>query len=105
MVLDVLSAELERLFELDQLRELSEELLGIDPNLIDGSDAKGSFTLALVQRCIATDAVEALCDAVLALRDNADPKLSEFRTRGYVQPEAVRVRDALGPYLIERKLG
>src|ERR1044071_741839 len=46
-----LGAELERLYELDELKTLSSGLLGLDPDELGGTTAKGSFARALARRC------------------------------------------------------
>ena len=44
---DLLRGELERLFDLDELKKLSDELLGIDPEQVGGTEGKGAFARAL----------------------------------------------------------
>lgn len=61
---DILRGELERMFELDELFHLSTDLLGFDPQVVGGTDGKGSFARALVARCAAEDALLALADAM-----------------------------------------
>lgn len=51
MELDVLRAELERLFELDELMVLSHDVLGFDPETVGGTSTLGSFAGALVGYC------------------------------------------------------
>ena len=43
MELEVLRAELERLFELDELMQLSQDVLGFDPESVGGTATLGSF--------------------------------------------------------------
>jgi tetratricopeptide (TPR) repeat protein len=105
MHLDTLRAELERLFELDELMSLSSEVLGLDPEQVGGTSAKASFVRALTEQCVATGAVEALCDAIAASQEYLDPKLAELRTRGFVEPEVLDNGDSVGACLILRKLG
>lgn len=61
---DLLRGELERLFELDEMTALSEELLGYEPSLLGDAAGKGAFARALVERCAADSALEALADAM-----------------------------------------
>ena len=104
MGLDVLRAELERLFELEQLKQLSEELLGQDAPPDTGM-AKAAFAGTLVQRCVETHAVEALCDVLVASREGTDPGIAELRSQGYAPAEELAQGEHLGDYLIERRLG
>ena len=64
--LEVLRAELERIFELEELVKLSREILGFDPEQIGGTAALGSFAGALVTHCQENDAIVALADALKA---------------------------------------
>jgi tetratricopeptide (TPR) repeat protein len=59
-----LQGELERLFELESMMELSREWLGVSPQDIGNTDAKGAFARALVNHCAQTDALVALADAM-----------------------------------------
>ena len=69
---DILRGELERLFELDEMKRLSGELLGYDPEQVGGTGGKGAFARALVDCCAREDSLEALADAMLlASRDRA----------------------------------
>ena len=77
-----LIAELESRFELEELKQLGQGLLGLDPGSIGGEDHLGSFARALVLRSVALDAVEALCDAVSAKRPDARQKLDGLRRLG-----------------------
>src|SRR5258706_5255358 len=95
-----LCAELERLFDLDELKSLSRDIRGLDPEALDGAGAKGSFVKALTQRCVESDAVVALCDAMAAARDDLDPRVSELRSHGLGSDEDLELGDELGPYLV-----
>ena len=81
MSLATLCAELERLFELDDLIRLSQDALGLDPEAVGGTSAKATFVKRLVDHCVDHDAVEALCDAVAANHEYMDPLLVEIRSR------------------------
>jgi hypothetical protein len=105
MALDILRAELERLYELEELKGLSRDLLGLDPDRIGGTAAKGSFAKALVEYCATEDAIEALADAVVAQRGDDAQRFGEIRTRGFSPAEELESGDSFGPYLVLRKLG
>jgi len=62
---DILRGELERLFELDDMKRLSTDLLGFDPESVGSTTGKGAFARALVDHCAGEDALEALADAIL----------------------------------------
>ena len=48
--IDILRAELERLFSLDEMTSMSQRLLGLDPIDVGGATAKASFAQALTER-------------------------------------------------------
>lgn len=102
---DLLRAELERLFELEELLNLSRDLLGFDPDAIGGTAAKGSFAGALTGYCREQEAIEALCDALLALRPEASPDLSRILSGGLAESERLELGSTFGPYVITRELG
>src|SRR5262245_1556126 len=93
MDIEILRGELERLFELDELLKLSESVLGFEPNLVGGASAKGSFAGALTAYCDEHDAVEALCDAVLAIKPDANPALAELRHGSVAHDDDLRLGD------------
>ncbi|MFO0566465.1 MAG: tetratricopeptide repeat protein [Polyangiaceae bacterium] len=105
METDILRAELERLFELNELIDLSKNVLGFDPEQVGGSAAKGSFANALTQHCVQSDAVEALCDALLASKPDVNTKIAQIRLAGLPFDEDLRPGSALGEYTVVRKLG
>ncbi|HEY2409310.1 MAG TPA: tetratricopeptide repeat protein, partial [Polyangiaceae bacterium] len=102
---DILRAELERLFELDELLGISRDLLGFEPEAVGGTLAKASFAGALTAHCLEHDAIEALCDAVVATRGDVSQKITDLRVTGLSPDEELRAGDELGPYLILRQLG
>jgi len=104
MHLDILSGELERLFDLDELQALSIDLLGFDPSAVGGTTHKGSFARALTAYCVAEDAVEALCDALLATKKGVDPRVVELR-QGALSERPLEPGDQLGAFTIVRPLG
>src|SRR5262245_62448907 len=105
METDILRAELERLFELDELLRLSQQVLGFEPDQIGGTAGKGSFANALTEHCIQSDAIEALCDALLASKTDVNPKIQHIRVNGIPFDEELKPGSALGPFTIVRKLG
>lgn len=105
METDILRAELERTFELDELLNLSRNVLGFDPEVVGGTAAKGSFANALTQHCVDADAVEALCDALLASKPDVNAKIATIRLSGLPFDEELRPGQTLGDYTIVRKLG
>lgn len=105
MDIDLLRAELERLFELEELFTVTRDLLGFEPETIGGTAAKGSFVRALTEHCIELESVEALCDAVVGSKGDAHPDLLKLGARGVPDRDDIPLGDRLGPFLIARKLG
>ncbi|GAB4197689.1 MAG: hypothetical protein OHK0013_06100 [Sandaracinaceae bacterium] len=60
-----LRSELERLFELDELKALASNLLGLSPDEVGGTSGKGTFARALVERMASEGSLAALVDAVV----------------------------------------
>ena len=105
MSIEILRAELERLFELEELLQMSRNVLGFDPEEVGGTAAKGSFAKALTDHCAEVDAVEALCDAMLASKSEVNPKIGQIRVNGLPFDEELRSGANLGDFTIVRKLG
>ncbi len=105
MAIDILRAELERLFELEELLTMSRAVLGFDPDELGGAAAKGSFVNALTEHCVEVDAVEALCDAMLASKAEVNPKVAQIRINGLPFDEELKSGSSLGGATIVRKLG
>ncbi|HEU5074601.1 MAG TPA: protein kinase, partial [Polyangiaceae bacterium] len=105
MHLDILSGELERLFELEELEALSKNLLGFDPEAVGGTTHKESFAVALTAHCVAEDAVEALCDALLATKSGVDVRIHELRRVGSLPERALESGSKLGAFSVVRPLG
>src|SRR5688572_27428577 len=105
MYLDILSGELERLFELEELEALSRDLLGFAPAEVGGTAQKGSFASALTAHCADQDAVEALCDAVCATKQEVDLRILELKTYGSLPERVLKPGDPVGPFSITRPLG
>ena len=102
---DILQAELERLFDLPELLKLSRDLLGFDPDSVGGTAAKASFAGALTAHCLEHDAIEALCDAMLATHGEVNPKVADLRVTGVALDEELQPNSSFGPYTILRKIG
>ncbi|MEP7051415.1 MAG: tetratricopeptide repeat protein [Pseudomonadota bacterium] len=102
---EILRAELERLFELPDLLKLSREVLGFEPDGVGGTAAKASFAGALTAHCLEHDAIEALCDALLATHGDVHSKIVDLSITGVVQDEELKAGAELGPYVILRKIG
>jgi tetratricopeptide (TPR) repeat protein/tRNA A-37 threonylcarbamoyl transferase component Bud32 len=101
--IDILRAELERLFSLDELTSMSHRLLGLDPQDVGGSDAKASFARALTERCLDGDRIDALVDVILVSRQGVDPRVRDVV--GLFGKEDLAQGKSLGPFLVLRKLG
>jgi tetratricopeptide (TPR) repeat protein/tRNA A-37 threonylcarbamoyl transferase component Bud32 len=102
---DLLRAELERLYELDELVALSRDLLGFDPERVGGTAAKASFAGALTSHCVEQDAVEALCDVLLATRANVSAQVADIRLTGLHAEEELKPGTDFGDFTVVRKLG
>ncbi|MET0387475.1 MAG: serine/threonine-protein kinase, partial [Polyangiales bacterium] len=70
--LDLLQGELERLYDLDELLNLSSEVLGFPPTNVGGTGSKGAFARSLVEHCQHEDALAALVDAIILTSERAD---------------------------------
>lgn len=100
--IDLIRGELERLFSLDELVELSESMLGLRAEDVGDRSAKASFARALAERCAKGEQLEALVDVMRVYKREVDPRVFDVHLWG--SPE-VPVGGHFGPYLIERKLG
>jgi len=101
--IDILRAELERLFSLDELTSMSQRLLGLDPADVGGATAKASFARALAERCVDGDRIDALVDVILVSRQGVDPRVRDVA--GLYGREELAPGQALGSFLVVRKLG
>ncbi len=104
MELEVLRAELERLFELDELMQLSQDVLGFDPEAVGGTATLGAFAGALVGHCLDVDALAALTDALAVTKPNIDRRIQVLNDIVPVDGE-LKPGDKLEEYTIVRKLG
>ncbi len=101
--IDILRAELERLFSLDELTSMSQRLLGLDPEDVGGGAAKATFAQALTEQCLDHDRIDALVDIILVSRQGVDPRVRDVV--GLFGKEELPSGKSLGPYVLGRKLG
>src|SRR5579859_1201070 len=101
--IDILRAELERLFSLEEMTSMSERLLGLDPQEVGGSSAKASFAQALTERCLDRDQIDALVDVILVSRQGVDPRVRDVTS--LFGQEELEAGARVGPFVVERKLG
>ena len=104
MLVETLTAELERLFELPDLTRFSREALGFEPEDIGGVATRASFARALAEQAVASEAVDALLDAIAIDRHGLPSSLESVRERAGASEE-LSPGDALGGYTIISKLG
>ena len=74
---EILRGELERLFELDDLKRISTDLLGLSLDEIGSASGKGAFARSLVDLCVRQDSLEALADAVLFSAKGVDDRVRQ----------------------------
>jgi tetratricopeptide (TPR) repeat protein len=101
--IDLLRAELERLFSLDEMTSMSLRLLGLDPDDVGGATAKASFAKALTERCVDGDKIDALVDVILVSRQGVDPRVRDVA--GLLGKDEIPQGKTLGPFMVLRKLG
>lgn len=101
---DLLRGELERVFELDEMQQLSRDLLGFQPEDVGSSAGKGAFARALVEQCAGRDALEALADAIVlsAGERELDERVHVLHSD---HGEELEVGAELGTYRVLKKLG
>jgi tetratricopeptide (TPR) repeat protein len=102
--IETLCAELEQLFELEELMTLSEELLGFSPDEVGGTAKVGSFAHALANHCIRENAVEALRDALIARKPAQKERFAAIHTEAF-GPGELHAGDRFGPFTIAQPLG
>ncbi|MBX3202183.1 MAG: protein kinase [Labilithrix sp.] len=100
--IDIVRGELERLFTLDEMTTMSERLLGLAPDEVGGQSAKGSFALALTERCFDGDRIDALVDVILHSRKEVDPRVRDIVT--LLGKEELAAGRQLGDFTIQRKI-
>ena len=91
MLVETLTAELERLFELPDLTRLSRDALGFEPEDIGGVATRASFARALAEQAVASEAVDALLDAIALDRRGLPSSLESVRERAATS-DAARAR-------------
>jgi tetratricopeptide (TPR) repeat protein len=101
--IDILRAELERLFSLDELTSMSQRLLGLNPDEVGGVGAKATFAKALAERCIGSDQLDALVDVILVSRPGADPRVQDVP--GLFGREELAPGSRVGAFVVTRKIG
>ncbi len=104
MLVETLTAELERLFELPDLTRLSRDALGFEPEDIGGVATRASFARALSEQAVASEAVEALLDAIALDRRGLPSSLESVR-EGATASEGLSAGDSMGQYVVLEKLG
>lgn len=97
---DILRGELERLFELEDMLALSSDLLGLSPDEVGGTSGKGAFARALVERCLADDALVALADAMAFSKKGVKPDVDLFARAEDLAPGTM-----VGAFKIAKKVG
>ena len=105
MSIELIRGELERLFSLEEMLNLSEDLLGFEPELVGGTASTASFARALTDHCRTQDAIAALIDAVTSTKPKASPKLYKFVEDILRAPVDLKAGSTLGPFKIVRKIG
>ncbi|HEY8041934.1 MAG TPA: tetratricopeptide repeat protein [Polyangiaceae bacterium] len=101
--IEILRAELERLFSLEEMTSMSQRLLGLDPEDVGGATAKASFAKALTERCLDGDRIDALVDVILVSRQGVDPRVRDVV--GLFGKEELSPGQSLGQFVVQRKLG
>jgi tetratricopeptide (TPR) repeat protein/serine/threonine protein kinase len=101
--IDIVRGELERLFTLEEMTKMSERLLGLVPEEVGGQSAKGSFALALTERCFDGDRIDALVDVILHSRKEVDPRVRDIVT--LLGKEELAAGRQLGDFTIQKKIG
>jgi len=103
--IEVLRAELERLFNLDELVRVSKDGLGFEPADVGGEATLGSFAKALVAYCERQEAVLALVDVVRNSGRDLHPALAALLSGEPDKDALLSPGSVLGNYQIARKLG
>lgn len=99
---DLLRGELEKHFDLDAMKRISADLLGLDPEEVGGTSAKGAFARALVERCAREDGLLALADAVLLSAKNVDDRVKHVFDA--LPGEELAPGTMVGSYRVVKKL-
>ncbi len=102
---DTLRGELERLFEFEELVELSRDILGLAPDDVGATASKAAFSRALVERCVDLELVEAMLDAISTLKPGLDGKVREAIARSLFDHQDRMGGSEFGQWTIVRKIG
>lgn len=105
MSIELIRGELERLYSLEAMMDLSSRLLGFEPKEVGGTASSASFARALIEYCRSRDAVAALVDAVLATKGDSAPQLPRAVDAVLRAPVELKIGDSFGEYKITKKLG
>jgi hypothetical protein len=103
MSTEIVRGELERLFSLEELLLLSDELLGFSPDDVGGTASKASFAKALLERCSETNSTLALIDAMVGSRPDLDARVRELLRTSTPDPE-LKAGATFGRFTIQRKI-
>lgn len=101
--LDSLQGELERLFDLNQMINLSVDGLGFEPEWVGDAQNPSAFARALVSYCHGHDALPALIDAIMLSSDHADAKLPHYL--GQLSHGELTPGTAIDNFRVVKKLG
>ncbi len=105
MSIELIRGELERLYALEELFDLSSQLLGFEPGEVGGTASIASFARALTEHCRQRDAVAALIDAIQGTRSEASPQLGKLIQELLRAPVDLKLGDAFGDLKIVRRIG
>lgn len=105
MTIELLRGELERLYSLEEMMDLSSRLLGFEPRDVGGTASTASFARALTDHCQQKDAVAALVDAVTGTRKDVSPRLAKMVDEVLRAPVELKAGESFAEHKIVRKLG
>src|SRR5262245_13370916 len=105
MVVDSLTAELERSYGLEELQGVSRDLLGVDPSLLGADFTLASFARTLAEPCVRTEAVDALLDVMEKSRHSLPPELKTYKNGGRVLSERIPSGETVDNWLLAREIG
>lgn len=105
MSIELIRGELERLYSLAEMLDLSGALLGFEPGMVGGTASSASFARALTEYCKQKDAIAALIDAVTGTKPDASPQLHKYVDDVLRAPVDLKVGTVIGDFKIVRKIG
>lgn len=100
--IDLLRGELERLYSLEEMTQMSQRLLGLDPEQVGGHTAKASFARALTEKVLEREQIEALLDVILVSKREIDPRVRDVAA--LIGEDELAAGKTFGPFSIDRKL-